>query len=272
MGYRSFYDDRPEHRDHGLVPALWTEYGVGDGCQAATAEDMAVYLRMFMNGGTGPAGRVISEDSFHLMTQRAIATQQWGGAHYGYGLTLADVDGHAYLGHGGSTPGFVSGMISDLDDGIGVVVLVNGYVESYGAIGMTMHILRLLRAGLSGQELPPPLPAINPELVSNAADYAGPYSADGETPSSSPLKANGSRSNGAALMWSCSSVVKTASTCHTPTWSISCWSSGAKETASWRFSTAQTGMLAKDIPARRGSTSPEIGRAFSGTTGLTISA
>ena len=180
VGYRSFYDDRPEHRDHGLVPALWTEYGVGDGCQASTAEDMAVYLRMFMNGGAGPAGRVISEDSFRLMTQRAIATQQWGGAHYGYGLTLADVDGHAYLGHGGGTPGFVSGMISDLDDGIGVVVLVNGYVESYGAIGMTMHILRLLRAGLSGQELPPPLPAINPELVSNAADYAGPYSADGE--------------------------------------------------------------------------------------------
>ncbi len=180
VGYRSFYDDRPEHRDHGLVPALWTEYGVGDGCQASTAEDMAVYLRMFMNGGTGPAGRVISEDSFRLMTQRAIATQQWGGAHYGYGLTLADVDGHAYLGHGGGTPGFVSGMISDLDDGIGVVVLVNGYVESYGAIGMTMHILRLLRAGLSGQELPPPLPAINPELVSNAADYAGPYGAGGE--------------------------------------------------------------------------------------------
>ena len=50
VGYRSFYDDRPEHVSHGLVPALWTEYGVGDGCQAATAGDMAIYLRMFMNG------------------------------------------------------------------------------------------------------------------------------------------------------------------------------------------------------------------------------
>ena len=29
VGYRSFYDDRPEHIDHGLAPALWTEYGVG---------------------------------------------------------------------------------------------------------------------------------------------------------------------------------------------------------------------------------------------------
>ena len=126
VGYRSFYDDRPEHRDHGLVPALWTEYGVGDGSPASTAEDMAIYLRMLMNRGSGPSGRVISEESFRLMTQRAIATQQWGGAYYGYGLTLADVDGHEYLGHGGVTPGFVAAMIADLDDGIGVVVLVNG--------------------------------------------------------------------------------------------------------------------------------------------------
>ena len=179
VGYRSFYDDRPEHPGHGLVPALWTEYGVGDGCQASTAEDMTIYLRMLMNGGSGPAGRLMSEDSFRLTTQRAIATQQWGGAYYGYGLTLADVDGHAYLGHGGSTTGFVAAMVADLDDGIGAVVLVNGYVESYSAIGMAMHILRLLRAGLRQQEMPPPPPVADPELISNAADYAGSFSADG---------------------------------------------------------------------------------------------
>ena len=177
VGYRSFYDDRPEHRDHGLAPALWTEYGVGDGCQASTAEDMATYLRMLMNGGSGPASRLMSEDSFRLMTQRAIPTQQWGGAYYGYGLTLADVDGHPYLGHGGSTTGFVAAMVADLDDGIGVVVLVNGYVESYGTIGMAMQMLRLLRAGSHQQEMPPPLPVTDPELIGNAADYAGSYGA-----------------------------------------------------------------------------------------------
>ena len=180
VGYRSFYDDRPEHRDHGVVPALWTEYGVGDGCQASTAEDMAIYLRMLMNGGSGPTGRLMSEDSFRLMAQRAIATQQWGGAYYGYGLTLADVDGHAYLGHGGSTTGFVAAMIADLDDGVGVVVLVNGIAESYGAVGMAMHILKLLRAGLRQQEMPPPPLVADPDLISNAADYAGSYSAGGD--------------------------------------------------------------------------------------------
>ena len=177
VGYRSFYDDRPEHLDHGLVPALWTEYGVGDGCQASTAGDMATYLRMLMNGGSGQSGRLMSEDGFRLMSQRAIATQQWGGAHYGYGLTLADVAGHTYLGHSGSSTGFVAAMIADLDDDLGVVVLINGWVQSYGAVDMALHLLSLLRAGLHGEEPPLLPPVADPEFISNAADYAGIYGA-----------------------------------------------------------------------------------------------
>ena len=175
VGYRSFHDDRPEHVDHGLVPAMWTEYGVGDGCQASTAGDMAAYLRMFMNAGAGPSGRLMSEEGFRLMSYRVIPTQQWGGAHYGYGLTLADMDGHSYLGHGGSTTGFVAGMISDLDEGIGVVALINGLVQSYGAVDMTLHILSLLRAGLRHQEMPPLRNAPDPEATENAANYVGSY-------------------------------------------------------------------------------------------------
>ena len=94
---------------------------------------------------------------------------------------MADVDGHAYLGHGGSTTGFVSAAIADLDDGIGVVVMVNGYVESYGAVGMAMHLLSLLRAGLRQREIPPPLAVGAPASVSNAADYAGSYNSGGDT-------------------------------------------------------------------------------------------
>ncbi len=175
VAYRRFYDDRPEHRDHSLVPALWTEYGVGDGCQASTAEDMGIYLRMLMNSGEGSAGRIMSEESYRLMTQRAIATHQWGGAWYGYGLTMADIDGHVYLGHGGSTTGFVAAMIADLDDGIGLVVLINGIAESYGAVPMALQLLSILRMGLSAQEIPPARTAVDPAYVGNAADYAGTY-------------------------------------------------------------------------------------------------
>ena len=175
VAYRRFYDDRPEHKDHGLVPALWTEYGVGDGCQASTAEDMGIYLRMFMNGGEGATGRIMSAESHGLMTHRATETQQWGGAWYGYGLTSADIDGHAYLGHGGSTTGFVAAMIADLEDGIGVVVLINGIAELYGAVPIALHMLSLLRAGLGRQEMPPLAPVVDSSLVSDAADYEGTY-------------------------------------------------------------------------------------------------
>ena len=181
VGYRSFYDDRPEHVGHGLVPAMWTEYGVGDGCQASTAGDMAAYLRMFMNGGTGASGRAISEDSFRLMTQKVIATPQWGGAHYGYGLILADIDGHSYLGHGGSTTGFVSAMIADVDEGIGVVVLINGLVQSFGAANMALHMLAVLRAGINGQEMPAHPAATDGKAVSNAAEYEGTYTSGDNT-------------------------------------------------------------------------------------------
>jgi hypothetical protein len=68
-------------------------------------------------------------------------------------------------------------MIADLEDGIGVVVLVNGYVQSYGAVDMAMHMLKLLRVGLRGEEMPPTPVVANPQSISNAADYAGTYSA-----------------------------------------------------------------------------------------------
>lgn len=176
VGYRSFYDDRPEHLDHGIVPATWMEYAAGDGSQASSAQDMATYLRMLMNCGAGPPGRIVSEESFALMTTHVIQTAQWGGAYYGYGLTMAEIDGHDYLGHGGSTPGFMSTIIGDMTEGIGVVVLINGYVESYGAFGIASRVLKLLRAGLHGEELPRPTAATDPALINNAADYAGRFS------------------------------------------------------------------------------------------------
>ena len=110
------------------------------------------------------------------MTQRVIATPQWGGGWYGYGLITAEADGHVHMGHGGITTGFTSAMIADLDAGLGIVVSINGYAQSFSAVDVAMHSLGILRAGL-GQEGFPTLPAVNdPALVDNAEDYAGTYS------------------------------------------------------------------------------------------------
>ena len=180
VAYRNFYDDRPEHRSHGLVPAMWTEYGVGDGCQAASVEDMGIYLRMLMNRGTGPTGPVMSEGSYDLMSSRVIATPQWGGAWYGYGLISADVDGHRYLGHGGSTTGFLAAMIADVDAGVGVVILINGIAEAFSPTPMALQMLEVLRAGMEHRELPPLPPSASAASVSNAVDYVGLYGSNGK--------------------------------------------------------------------------------------------
>ena len=181
VGYRSFYDDRPEHPTHSLVPATWGEYGAGDGCQASTATDMATYLRMLMNRGLMPKGRLLSEESFDLMAQRVIWTQLWGGAYYGYGLTIADVDGHTYLGHAGGPPGYLSAIVGDMEEGLGVVILVNGRGESYRVLDCAIHALDALRADLHGREVPPVRPAPEPSLIDDADDYAGTYTAGKRT-------------------------------------------------------------------------------------------
>ena len=69
----------------------------------------------------------------------------------------------------------MAAMVADMDEGIGVVVLINGYVQSYGAPDVAMHMLRLLRAGLSNQVLPGAPVATDPASVDNAAEYAGSY-------------------------------------------------------------------------------------------------
>jgi D-alanyl-D-alanine carboxypeptidase len=170
LGHRRFYDDRPAHHSHPLVPAAWHEYGAGDGSPASTPADMAAYVRMLLNRGRGPRGRILSEESFALMTQHVI--EAWGSAHYGYGLMMSEVDGHTYVGHGGGTLGYLSTILADMDDGFGAAVLINGPGEPFE---IATYALRLLRASTHDQELPALPPPKAPTQIEQAADYAGTY-------------------------------------------------------------------------------------------------
>jgi len=174
VGYEGFYDDRPLPRVRPLAPATWLEYAAGDGSIASTPTDMAAYLRMLMNRGQGPRGRILSEESFDLMTQQIIEAKEEGkGSFYGYGLDIRESDGHIYIGHGGGMVGYYSYMVADMDDGLGVVALMNG-PGGQSDEEIAMFALKLLSAGLHDQELPP-VPPIDPAKVENAADYAGTY-------------------------------------------------------------------------------------------------
>jgi D-alanyl-D-alanine carboxypeptidase len=174
IGYCSLYDDRPEHPSHQLVPAIWGEYGTGDGCQASTAGDMAIFLRMLMNRGRGPRGRLISEMSFDLMAPLAERTDS---EQYGYALVAYPVGGHTYLGHGGGNAGYTLHILVDVEEGLGVVVLANRRTESEAVYQSAEHSLKVLRASYHHEEMPPLPPATDPSYIVNATDYIGTYRA-----------------------------------------------------------------------------------------------
>jgi CubicO group peptidase (beta-lactamase class C family) len=175
VGYEPFYDDRPAHPRQGLVPATWLESGTGDGSIVASATDMAAYVRMLLNRGRGPDGSLLSEESFRSMIQGAIecpADEADPGTWYGYGLETRQEEGQTVIGHSGGMVGYYSDIQADLDDGLGVVVLVNGPGEP---VAIARYALRLLRATAHGRALPALPPAPEPERVEDAADYAGTY-------------------------------------------------------------------------------------------------
>lgn len=172
-GYRYFYDDRPSHRDHPIVPAPWHEYGTADGSPASTAEDMVRYVRMLLNRGRGPGSELLSEEGFTLLTQRLARTAH--GVFYGYGIVIEDIDGHLCLSHGGQTLGYSSVMLADMVDGIGVVILFNGPGGALAAYALAYPVLKFLRAALHNQSLPPLPPAVHPAVIANATEYAGIY-------------------------------------------------------------------------------------------------
>jgi CubicO group peptidase (beta-lactamase class C family) len=174
--YEPLFDDRPADPDGPLMVSNWYEYGGGAGSIASTAGNMASYLRMLLNRGSGPHQRIISEQSFQLLTQHAVA--RGADRYYGYGLEVTEADGHTLIGHGGGVQGFRSAMLGDLNDGIGVIVLANGPMRP----DLAQFALNAVRAALRGDALPPLPNADPPDQVLNAAEYAGTYSApDGKT-------------------------------------------------------------------------------------------
>lgn len=179
-GYECFYDDRPAHPDYPLVPATWLETGTADGSIASPAAEMATYVRMLLNRGRGHGGRVLSKQSFQLMTQRVIELplgDEDHGDYYGYGLQISGGEGHTIIGHGGGTVGYYASILADLDDELGVVVLSNGPGEP---VEIARFALELLRAAVHEEPLPSLPPTMVPTCIGSPTDFAGRYRSESE--------------------------------------------------------------------------------------------
>lgn len=178
VGYSPEFEDRPFPSRGRLAEASWIEVDTAAGSVASTAGDMVAYMRMLLNRGAGGGRRLLSENSFELLTKPVVKAPFRGEeASYTYGLWVSrDRSGATRLRHTGGMVAFSSSFDVDLTNGVAAFASVNASLSGYRPVAVTKYALELLSAERAGRELPvSPAPAPPPDEVKNAADYAGTY-------------------------------------------------------------------------------------------------
>src|SRR5215831_1386867 len=179
VGYQPFWDDQVYPRQGRLSPAPNLVMDDTAGCIASTPNDMARYARMLLNHGQGPNKRIVSEQSFSLMSTPYIKAPEFSEtASYGYGIAVDTLDGHKILRHTGGMVAFASSIHVDLDGGVAAFASINA-MQGYRPKAVTEYAVRLLRAERERKALPMAPAIANSLEVDNAADYAGTFT-DGD--------------------------------------------------------------------------------------------
>jgi D-alanyl-D-alanine carboxypeptidase len=176
-GYEPFRDDEVYPRQGRLAAAPNLVMDDASGCVASTPADMARYTRMLAAQGAGPSGRIVSEESFRLMSTPYIKAEEFSPtAAYGYGIAVDTLDGHKILRHTGGMVAFSSSIHVDLESGVGAFASINA-MQGYRPTAVTEYAVQLLRAQREAKPLPPPPTIADPCAIGNAADYAGTFTA-----------------------------------------------------------------------------------------------
>lgn len=162
-------DDRPYHRSLPLVPAAWVETNTGDGAILSNAADMARFIRMLLNRGQAPGGRLLKADNFNRLVTPWIPVEE--NVHYGYGIYILSIpNGEIWL-HGGDMPGYEAAIYCHPQQGLGTAVLMaTPHIPRLGR-----YILDLACTAQHGETLPELRKVPEPGLVENASAYAGDY-------------------------------------------------------------------------------------------------
>src|SRR4030095_10480999 len=177
VGYGPLNSDRPSPQRGPLAESRWIEMDMAAGSITSPPGDMAKYIRMLLNRGALPQGRLISEDTFNLFVKPHVKSPFRGeDASYGYGLWTSEIEGHTRLRHTGGMVAFTSSIDVDITSGIGAFASVNASFRGYRPVVVTRYAMDLLNAALAGKPLPDaPASRPSPSEVGNAADYAGTY-------------------------------------------------------------------------------------------------
>src|ERR1043165_2739711 len=174
VGYEPLAESQPFSVNAPLAEAQWTEVDIAAGSVASTPADMAKYMRMLLNRGALPKGRLLSEGGFALSTKAAIDSPYRGEpATYGYGIWVSDIGGHTRLRHTGGMVAFSSSIDVDITGNIAAFASVNANLRGYRPVAVTKYAVELFNASAAGKSLPdPPAPPPAADEVKNAADYA----------------------------------------------------------------------------------------------------
>jgi D-alanyl-D-alanine carboxypeptidase len=154
--------------DNTYVEAPWFEYAAADGSIVSNAEDMCAYARFILNRGTTRNGKLLSEESFKLLTTPVLDD-------YAYGLQVHDNNGETLIEHTGGIAGFHSLLEANMSGGFAVVILSNAGLD----VALTQWLTQAVRAAYRNEQ-PPPAPSWSPNRL-DVAQYAGIYRApDGQ--------------------------------------------------------------------------------------------
>jgi D-alanyl-D-alanine carboxypeptidase len=196
LGYQWRDNDRPPTLDPVLVASPVLDFVDPAGSVLSTPEDMARYMRFYLNGGMLPDGRrLISERSFTQMTSpdRFDNGKPAGSSgtelpeaplfykKYGFGLSVFDVNGDHLIGHTGGISGYTACMQMNLTRGFGVIAFANHVEAPLHPCAIVLYAMDVLRAQNAGQPLPTPKPTPDPAHVEHAGDYVGTYKSGGST-------------------------------------------------------------------------------------------
>jgi D-alanyl-D-alanine carboxypeptidase len=177
----AYFEDRPYPRSGRLAPAANLQFDDAAGSIASTPADMTLYMQTLLNRGQGAHARIVSPESFALMSKPWIKAEEFGkNAYYGYGIAVETVDGHTILRHTGGMASFMSAMYLDLDAGAGAFSSINA-MQGYRPTPVSQYAVQVMSAA-AGKPAPA-APAIeDPTVIKNAGDYAAVYtSSDGTT-------------------------------------------------------------------------------------------
>jgi CubicO group peptidase (beta-lactamase class C family) len=191
VGYQWRDSDRPGPLHPALAPSPVLDFVDPAGSVLATPEDMARYMRFFLNGGRTASGRqLISPQALAHMThpdllkdgkpagaaQPEMAEAPDFYRQYGFGMFVEDDGGDRVIGHTGGVSGYTACMQMNLTRGFGVIAMANLVEAPLHPCAIVLYAMRVLRAQSLGQALPEPPPAPDLRHVEKAEQYAGNYS------------------------------------------------------------------------------------------------